>query len=399
MGRAALAPEARLLFLAGSVSPSDSALRRFVTAGLDWEELAALAQRENAAAVLARQLSFFAADPHNPGYQNLRQLARMSAMQMLQLESSLRRTIELLRRHEIEPILLKGAGLVYSAYSSFADRPMADVDLLVGREEAKSAWAVLQTQGWSPWQTTSDSRRFSGHHHLPRLVHESGTLPLEIHDALLSQESPFRFSIDEIWARAEKLTARDQLVTVPHAMHQLWHACVHFAWSHEMQWGSWRTFRDVSAIISRGGVDWIEFQNLARSSRATTCCFWTLRLARRLTGAAVPDATLESLRPPYPTFIVNRLERHLLANLVPSANSCPSVRLRRRLWEMAIAPRWSGHGASRPWKMSERWMQAPETHRAQHVRGASIMERLRQVTAGGGYIMRVSRLSLPVDSS
>jgi hypothetical protein len=319
-------------------------------------------------------------------------------MQVLQLEPALQQTIELLSERQIEAVLLKGAGLVYTAYISLADRPMSDLDILVAEDNAQTAWALLQTHGWTASERTAESPRFSGHQHLPRLVRHDLAFPLEIHGALLSRENPFLFSMDGFWARAQTLTLKGRFVKVPHAMHQLWHACVHFAWSHQMEWGSWRTFRDVAAIIDRGGIDWAEFNTLARESRAATCCYWTLRLARRLMGAAVPDATLNVLRPPYPEFIVNRLERYLLVALVPSANRCPSVRLSRLLWEIAIAPRWSGHGASRPWQMSDRWVAGSGTVASRQRDRVAIKERIRQVIAGCAYLLRVNRLSLPVDS-
>jgi len=220
---------------------------------------------------------------------------------------------------------------------------------------------------------------------------------MEIHDALLPDGQPFRLSMETVWARAEHVTANGRVVMVPHPMHQLWHACVHFAWSHEMQWGSWRTFRDTTAIVATNRIDWTEFIALARETRASTCCFWTLRLTRRLTGASVPGAVLDSLRPPYPEFIVNRLERHLLASLFPSRNRCPSVLLTRRLWEVAIAPAWSGHGDARPWQVSAQRLASVERVESQPPRGRAITDRLRKISAGCAYLLRVSRLALPVD--
>jgi hypothetical protein len=295
-------------------------------------------------------------------------------------------------------MLLKGAGLAYTAYTSFADRPMGDLDLLIRPRHARRAWSLLQTHGWL-FPNVAEMSRFSGHHHLPPLFQEARTFRMEIHDALLPEEHPFRFSTDSLWARAVKVSAHGREFTVPHPMHQLWHVCVHFAWAHGMTWGSWRTLRDCAALIERGQFDWPEFVGFAKETRATTCCFWTLRLARQLTGAPVPDHVLKSLRPPYSEYIVRRLERHFVSSLFPSEDRCPSVRLGQRLWEMALLPRWSGHGAARPWHVTERWSVNSDPLEAKGPDGRTVIDSVRKIVAGGAYLLRLGRVSLPAYST
>lgn len=333
---AALSPEVQLVLVTTAVRPRDASLREALRSEIDWDELNALLRHERAASVLLRHLDRVGAG--NQGGQELRQLATMSVMQMLRLEQLLHQTIDIFAQHGIETMLLKGAGLAYTAYPSFADRPMGDLDLLVRPGHARRAWSLLQAHGWL-LSNGAQIGRFTGHHHLPPLFQETRTFRIEIHDALLPEEHPFRFSTESLWTTALKVTASGQEFTVPDPMHQLWHVCVHFTWSHRMTWGSWRTLRDCAALIECGGFDWREFVSLAKETRAATCCFWPLRLARRFAGAAVPDHVLRSLRPPYAEYIVQRLERHFVSSLFPSEDRCPSVRLTQRLWEMAVENR------------------------------------------------------------
>jgi hypothetical protein len=188
-----------------------------------------------------------------------------------------------------------------------------------------------------------------------------------------------------------------RVITVLNPVHQLWHACVHFAWSHAMQWGSWRTLRDTAAIIQPGAFDWAEFVAFARETRAATCCFWTLRITRRVTGAAVPDDVLSSLRPPYPEFILDRLERHFVSSLFPSEDRCPSVWLTRWLWEVGVSPRWSRHGVARPWQVSERWT-ATSGSPVSGQSGGHATGWFRRLTAGITYLLRLSHFSLPINT-
>jgi hypothetical protein len=395
-GRASLSPETQLLLLTAAVSPSDAALRQALSIGINWEELCALARHEKATPILLRQLGRVDADPGASGYRELREQATIAVMEMLQLEQLLHQTIDILAQHEIEAVLLKGAGLAYTAYSSFADRPMGDIDLLVRPQHVERAWSLLQEHDWKPQPTDGDSTFYADHHHLPPLFRDSGRFRLEMHGELLPVGHPFRFSTDAFWMRAHGVTVNSRVITVPSPIDQLWHTCVHFAWSHGMQWGSWRALRDSAAIIRREGFGWTEFVNFARETQAATCCFWTLRLARHLAGAAVPDDVLASLRPPYPEFIIERLERHFASNLFPSDARCPSVSLTRWLWEAGVLPRWSRRGAVRPWKISEKWLAASGPPKSELPTGRALTGWFRRVRATVTYLLRLSRFSLPV---
>ena len=389
--RVPLSPEAQLLLLTAAVSPSDASLRHALSGGIDWEILSALARHEKATPVVLRQLGRVGAGAENSQYEELRQLATILAMEMLQLEQLLYETMDLLAQHEIEAVLLKGAGLAYTAYSSFADRPMGDLDVLVRPQDAGRAWTLLQERGWTPRRKDGDPAGYAAHHHLAPLCRESERFRLEIHTEVLPGEHPFRFSTDALWLGAQSITVNGRVMTVPNPLHQLWHACVHFAWSHGMQWGAWRTLRDSAAIIQRGKFDWTDFVGLARETRAATCCFWTLRLTQRLTGAAVPDDVLNSLRPPYPEFIIERLERHFISGLFPSEDRCPSVWLTRRLWEAGVSPRWCRHGAARPWQVSKRWLVASGRATSEQPGGRAVNEWFRRIRAGVVYLLRLTR--------
>ena len=386
--RALLSPEAELLVLTAARPCNDAALRHRVDAGIDWQSLCALAWHENVAAILVRELDRAATTtPPDPARRELRRLGTTSVIHLLHLERRLHETLDCLAQAGIEAVLLKGSALAYTAYGGFAERPMGDLDVLVRSAEAEGAWELLQTCGWT-WPAARWPReRYSGHRHLPPLLDEQSGVRLEIHTTLLPKDI-FRFPIELLWAQAKRVGVNGRQVSVPHPLHQLLHVCVHFAWSHEMQWGSWRALRDVGAILERGEIDWQAFVALARDSQAATCAFWTLRLARRLVGATVPHPVLTALAPPRPEFLLELLERHYICNLFPSRSRCPSVRLANRLWEVGILPGWSGHGAARPWLLGEPWMADPAPsnarggwRRAPRERLAAWLAYLRHLTA------------------
>lgn len=107
--------------------------------------------------------------------------------------------------------------------------------------------------------------------------------------------------------------------------------------------------------MERGVVRWDEVVEEARRNRAESCCYWTLRLGRATTALDVPEAVFDLLSPGHPGVVRRMLERHALDQILPSERRCPSVRLQRWLWTLAIRPDWSGHSRIRPWTHAADW--------------------------------------------
>jgi hypothetical protein len=134
----------------------------------------------------------------------------------------------------------------------------------------------------------------------------------------------------------------------------LLHEALHFAWSHVLSFGAWRTARDVQLMSRPGALDWDAFIDETRRHRAESCTYWTLALARLLAGAEVPDSVLSRTKPPMGSLAQRILERHFIFHLLPIEADWPSQRLRRSMWEKAMQPERYGHGSRRPWEFDER---------------------------------------------
>jgi hypothetical protein len=364
-----LSPEAELLLLtsgsvpvggSGNTTPSTSRgarrIRELLSGELDWEKLGWLAERERAAPVLWGQLQAMESLPGElpPQAAHLQRLAMVSEFRMMHLEQRLAESLAALSGAGIEVMLLKGAALALTVYGSFARRPMVDVDMLVREGDAERARDVLLEVGWVSSEMEEFEGFYRGHHHLPALVDARGLeVQLEIHTGLFFEGNPFDFPVTGLWQRAVPVSVRGRRAYVPSTQDQLLHLCLHFAWSHMMNTGAWRTFRDLRALMDAGDVRWEEFVALARKSRGASCCYWTLRLARDLVGVPVPDEVLERLRPPMAASTLDRVERHFIYHLLPTEALCPSVFMARTMWRLGVRPRWSGHGRVRPWDRNE----------------------------------------------
>jgi hypothetical protein len=359
--RSRILPEAELLLLAARGAEADHELHALLATPLNWDVVIALVQRDRGHTALWARLCAAGFDhvPKAPREQ-LRRLAMVAGFRQAVLEQRLDDVLEVLEQNRIDVLLLKGSALALSVYKSFAARPMADLDLLVSGERAAHAQSVLLNRGWTFSASvlpTTQHTLYAGHHHLPPLAHGPAGIVLELHTEPLPPGHPFRFSAAELWRTSELATFNTHSVRVPDLQHQALHLCLHFAWSHTLMFGAWRTLRDLRTLSELPAVDWQEHVRLTREVRAESGCYWAWRLARNLVGARVPQEVLAWLAPSRSAAKLDLLERHFVASLFGGVN-CPSPRVVRALWESAIAPARSGHGTARPWTRQHEFMDA-----------------------------------------
>ena len=349
----ALSLPSRIVALSASGSAGEAPFAQAVAEPADWDIVVWLAARQRAISPVFRRLG--RTQPPSLRAETLDRLQRLALVGDFQLDHLHQRLVSMLRvlrAASIDVVLLKGAGLAYSVYAKPADRPMADLDLLVRAEHAHEAWTLALANGWVRRGDVPVARSYEEHQHLPPLEDNAGLQTgLEIHTALFTGIAPFDFTSDEVWDQARRITVGGESVLVPSPVHQLVHCCLHFAWSHEMMFGAWRTLRDVERLVSTGEIDWAEFVALARRSRGGSCCYWTLQLAQDLALVQVPADVLAALAPRLPRWVLRALAQQFAqrAFSVPADDEVNSVSLSRMLWSLGVRPGAYGHGGSRPW--------------------------------------------------
>lgn len=350
-GRAS--PEHNLIFRLASPSPAPLTTRDLDDVR-DWDRLLRVASEENAIIALRACLRESNGVTLPPGLE--RYVAMISLdreFRMRQLQPRLERALNVLNRAGVDVMLLKGGALACTTYGSFIKRPMRDLDILVRPEQADDARALMLELDWAVDPDVPGDRSYGTHHHLPPLrdVRASG-LRLEIHRALLPAGHPFRFTDEELWRAARRITMGNAHAFVMHPAHHAVHVAIHFAWSHMLKMGAWHAFRDLGTLAATEMFDWGEFVDTATRWGAASCCYWTLRLARMLAGFEPPSSILDRLGPTLPDIVCRPLARHFVNGLVPGDVACPSARLERALWNLAMQPRREGHGLVRPWLVS-----------------------------------------------
>ena len=215
---------------------------------------------------------------------------------------------EMLRRNEIvsaldslaaagvQPILLKGTPLAYSAYEVPSARPRGDTDLLVLREQVEAARCAMTAIGYSPTLCCdgelvfcqfemSKSDRFGVNH------------AFDFHWKI-STQSLFAdlLSYDELAADALPVPALGTHARAAGLLHALLLACVHPVMHHRcvprVLW-----IHDIHLLASQlSAVEFDRFVDLAIAKNVTAIVRHELALSRSLWGTSIPDSAAARLR-------------------------------------------------------------------------------------------------------
>jgi hypothetical protein len=385
--RSFLSPEARFLALTAGGEDNDGALHDVLAGPFDWGLLCRMAQADDAVPAVWRCLQRLGCDVPTSVAEDLSAATAVSEFELLRAEMRLRETLRALDGEGIRVVLLKGAAVAQTAYKSVTERPMADFDLLIDASRIEDARRIAGALDWTPASGVAADAAYAEHHHTAPMVDSRGTgMRLELHTGLFISGHPFGLSPDVVRRRARPVDIDGTLVGVPSRAVLMVHACLHFAWSHSMRTGAWRTMRDIARLAKDREHVWDEFTRLAVEMRGTTCCYWTLRLASELAHMPVPERVMQALRPPLPASVMSRIARHFALHVFAREGVCPSEFVERTLWEAAILPGWSGHAATRPWTHMHRFVPEPATTSRLTGSGARIASHARRLPQWGRYL-------------
>lgn len=352
-------PECRIVFRSADPSLDAAEWEQLARAVQDWDRALGIATKEAAISVFGRGLLSATTVPAALAEQ-LKMTVMLRELQMQQLAVRAQRTVAMLGEAGIPVLLLKGAAVGAYADSTFRERPMTDVDLLVHRADVERAREVIIASGWP--ETTNPvylELLQDAHHRPPFVAPEIPGVRLEMHVSVMPDDHSFAWDERDLWRDARLAPAPFAGAMLPSPEHMVLHACVHFAWQHTLHFGAWRTFRSIAILARRPGLDWDSLVRQAIAAKAHTSCYWTLRLAGRLAGLRVPDDVLVRLAPPTPEWLRAAVERHIIAGLAPGESpGSPSERATRLLWRIALRPKWSGHRQAGRSDPDQKWAKA-----------------------------------------
>jgi hypothetical protein len=297
----ALADRLLLAALAPSPAPEQLAAALAALAPGAPEALLAMARRHGLAPLLwssLRKLELPA-----PLAAELRRDYHHTAAANAVLRDELWRLLDTLEAAGVEPVLLKGAALAWRTYSSPAQRPMGDLDLLVAPQQVESAVAALEAAGYE-WldkhaRPQAMQQLSGGEVQLARTSAGSRIL-VELHWwAFAGEWSRHAGLLDDtgLRQRARAALIDQRRVQLLHPHDQLLHLAHHMAVSHQLSDGALRMLVDLDRCVRAEPPSWPELARLARDARLATVLWHTLSLAHALLQTPVPPPVLAALRP------------------------------------------------------------------------------------------------------
>jgi len=265
----------------------------------EWASLRSMASAHGVQELLLSRLAESGLDTAMPESMlaDTRDAARRAAVRSLGLLRDLDRVGEALHAARIPVIALKGAHLARAVYTSAALRSMSDVDLLVHAGDLARATSALEIEGYAPRAPAGKAVEppTANPYHLPRFF-KRGAVGIELHWTL---PSPSAFCDEQgVWDRAVPLRTGDGNLLALCPEDLLLHLCAHASYQHYFEMGL-RPACDVAATIERyrDRLDWTAVVARAQQWRWDRGTYLSLRLAREMLGATVPDSALCALRP------------------------------------------------------------------------------------------------------
>ena len=220
-----------------------------VDGAIDWQGVMQLAQH-HANNVLISGVALQLPNEQCPPVemqQKMQYAMRSNLVKQMHLRQILVSAHQLLRQHDITPVLLKGFGLA-SLYPNPNLRQFGDIDLFVGLEHFHEACALLRTlPGGYNWGGEVDA----GHHYNI----EFGPYPMEVHRVSADVPDPVEALVystierDGLMEHPQRLNLDGAEVDIPSKEFVVFFTFYH-AWHHFLTSGvGWRQISDVAMTL------------------------------------------------------------------------------------------------------------------------------------------------------
>jgi len=209
-------------------------------------------------------------------------------------------------------ILLKGAAYVAAGLPPGFGRRVADIDVLVPRDDLQRVEAILTEHGWEfpPIDPYDDRYYREWMHELPPMVHRERKSIVDVHHAILPRTSRLTPASERLLERS--IPAGHARVLCP--SHMVLHAAAHLFHDGEVA-GAIRDLVDLDQLLrwfSRDEQFWDDLFREARALNLTRPAYYAVSFARRWFATPVPDAFTREVASWSPTAPIDRLMNGLV---------------------------------------------------------------------------------------
>ena len=213
---------------------------------------------------------------------------RENTRKSVQLTAELLQLMDLFAHEGIQVLAFKGPTLAVTAYGNLALRQFLDLDLLVHREDALRARAVLLGSGYRN-SLQLDSRweeAYLREYDEFGLIAPDGNSLVELHWAVTPRYFCVPLDIAEFWRRASPVTVGNRQVAAPGVEDLLLVLCLHGA---KHCWRRLSMVCDIAWLMSRSKIRWDEVLEQARGLGSVRMILLGAALAGRLFEMPLPD--------------------------------------------------------------------------------------------------------------
>jgi len=293
-------PELEMLVCCARAEPGPEYTARvheLQESGLDWSVVLQLADRHRLTPLLYRQMSRIAPELlQQPALSLLVFRARKIAARNLRLIQELLRLLDVLDKHQIPAIPIKGPLLAISAFGSVALREFEDLDILVRRADIHRAINIISTTGYEPERELTQAQKIAylRSEHAFQYRRDGGQLVVELHWRLQDRYLSFPFDEDELWNTATATNLFGRRVRSLSTNNLLLFLCMHGA---KHYWERLEWISCLPAVMrAESSLDWSAVIEQARRMGGLRILQLGLLLAHDLDGSRYTEAPLRLIR-------------------------------------------------------------------------------------------------------
>lgn len=288
--------EAALLLCASRTSLNDlqiSELRNLASSEVDWNYLFNLSRRHAVEQLVHKQLSQHAADIIPPEHlQKLKDISKGNFARNQIFTAELCRLIKLLDASGITAIPFKGPALALFAYDDLNLRRYVDLDIMVRKEDALAARALLLADGYQSAKSLSLSQQqvlLQTQHNL-QFHRDQGRMIVELHWEVASHLFASSVRAEDLWSNLINVEVNGTATKSLSADDLLFSLCIHGS-RHLWQRLAWVC--DVAELISRHEINWNVVLDRSARNSSERMFLLGLVLAERLLQTSLPEVVRE----------------------------------------------------------------------------------------------------------
>jgi hypothetical protein len=278
---------ARLRLNADSVATIRVALQE----GIDWDRLYRLASRHRLLQFVYRHLNTL-----EPGAIPIafRQHALANIRYSLQRAGEVLQLIQAFQSADILAVPYKGPALSAQLYGDATLRTSRDLDVLVRRQDALRAHALLRKLGYRPETLQGEAEEaFRLRSRYSETFLKDGSFRVELHWAFTNQDVGFPLELDALSPRLEKIALGGGEVPTFGAEDLLLILCVHGA---KHRWSRLEWITGVAELVRASSLDWEGVLRRARKLGSLRMLLLGIALAHDVYYVELPDEVLRELR-------------------------------------------------------------------------------------------------------